>query len=256
MDRGDPLQAQLEQRLAAGLDAGSLATVLSQGASIRREGIWKFLIQTLVTPLSAGVFGVFVSGKVDKAQQGFVEHLQSQEVRAQQQAQQRHGEELKRKQAEEQQRVLVGKRLWIWDQLAPGLHDIQCYMDDPAMCGALTANDVLARKQHCDFIISAYRDYLPPTMLTAYGAYVDAVFAVEPQGDLRVRLRTSLRKTSSKTKADRPKPALFAYGKDAEAAQAQRKVILDRWAALRAAISQMLAPESTGEAQPAPGPRP
>lgn len=204
----------------------------------------KLLIQTLVTPLTLGVFSYFLSGKVDKAQQGFLTQVQTQiqssAASAEDKAKHQRAEEEQQRHKQQVQEALHGKRMWVWDQISLDLYDIRCYMLALPACAELSLGDILARKQRCDFVVSAYRDFLPEVLVSAYGAFSDSAFATstDPAAPTTVRASYVNRALDKK----KPQKQVFAYGKDVQAALTQQKVIEEKWEALRAAVSQMLAP--------------
>lgn len=204
----------------------------------------KLLIQTLVTPLTLGIFSFFLSDKVDKSQQGFFTQMQTQiqssTANAEEQAKRQRKEEEEQRHRQQVQDALHGKRLWIWDQLAQDLYAIRCSVLALPACAELSPGDILVRKQRCDFVVSAYRDFLPEALVSAYGAFSESVFAESQDPAVPTTVRASyVNRPLAKTKQQKQ---IFAYGKDAQAALTQQAVINAKWEALREAVSKMLAP--------------
>lgn len=231
---GDEIRALAAKQLADELAKAGVPAALLEQRSWSGAGIGKLLIQTLVTPLTLSVFGVFMSGKMDQTQQGFITHLQNQ---AEQGQRQRQGEIQSERQLQ-QKHVLVSKRIWLWDQIAQDLYDIVCYLQEQPSCKDITPEDVISRQKHCEFMLSAYREFVPDSVEQSYLAFSAAAFEIpkDPQGT--VKLKASFRGRPRGKK--KPKPIFFAYGKDVEAARAQLKVILPAWEALRKTVSQMV----------------
>lgn len=185
-----------------------------------------------------GVFSVFLSGKVDKAQQGLVEQIQNRTKSSEEQARLQRAEEEQQRRRQQQEQATFSKQLSLWDQLAPDLYGIRCYALSLPGCAELGPADVLSRKQRCDTLMNAYRDFLPVSVVSAYEAFSDSVFAISKDPSAPVMLRLSYSDHPKVKK--KPEKRLFSYGKDSEAAHAQRKSIGEKWEALRQAISKML----------------
>ncbi|MFO0576520.1 MAG: hypothetical protein U1A78_21150 [Polyangia bacterium] len=227
-------------KLAEELEKAGLPAALGRPSAWNAPELAKLAIQTLVPSVCMGALTTVVSGKFDKAQQGLLSQIQSKSSREMEQAQRQRTEEEQQRQRLVQQQARHGKRLWIWDQLAPDLQDIRCYVLALPECAELGPQEILLRKRHSDSIMSSYRDFLPEDFVKAYGAFTDAAFELSADPSLPIRLRASfVSRPPDKKKLVKP---LFAYGKDLLAARAQQPVITAKWDALQQAVSQMFAP--------------
>lgn len=235
----DEIQAQAAKVLATELEKMGLPAAAVLQRSWNAKEIWQLIIQTFVTPLTLGAFSFFLSDKVDKAQQGFMTHLQGQ---TQQSQHKRKTEETERQQREQSQ-ALLAKRLWLWDQVAQDLYDINCYLQILPTCRGIAPEDIFSRRQHCEFVLSAYHDFFPEEVRSSYRAFAEAAFEIPSDPRAQIKLKASFRDRPREKK--KPKPIYFVYAKDVNAAAAQRKIIGDRWETLRAAMSRMIQPQAT-----------
>jgi hypothetical protein len=212
---------------------------LSRPSSWNAAELTKLVIQTLVPSVCMGAFTTVVSGRLDKAQKGLLAQIQSKSQSESEQAKRQRAEEEERHSREQKLQALHGRRLWIWDQVAPDLQDIRCYVPALSACADLGPQEILLRKRHSDFVLSAYRDFLPERFVSAYGAFTDSAFEVPKDLSQPTRLRASyLNRPPDKNKLVKP---LFVYGKDLGAARAQQPVITAKWDALQQSVSQMFA---------------
>lgn len=219
---------------------------LAKLATRNRSELWTMLVQTLITPLTLAVFSFFLSGRLEKSQEGFLTQFQKQALEATDKAHRQRAteEEVRRKEAqarreEQRQDALRARRLWTWDQVAEDLYELQCYVLAVPECRLLSVESVLGRKQHCDSVIHANREFLPDSVLKSYADFAEAAFesAKKPAGSLRLRCSYANRPLVKK----RAQKKLFAYGKDIKSALAQHKQISEKWKILRHEISQMIA---------------